>query len=385
VNPGLGYRHYASPVSNTTVADFATATFKPEISQASVYNTSLTPNTTTPFPTVFAYDQALVDRTNDSPAFDKGFFAPSALNTPLLPGRGYAVNSSAPELVDFVGALNNENIPVSLARNAISTRNAADAGWQFLGNPYPSPLDYSRVAPPDRSGLEAAIYVYSSTSQYQGLYRSYVNGIGNPILPVAQGFFARLASPGTSSTFIFRNSQRVTTPNATAFQRTTADPRPVVQLDLGTAAGPADTFYTYAESGATPAFDATYDATKLPNPTGLNLASLAGAESLAIDGRAAFTATTTIPLVVGVPAAGSYSLRATALHNLPAGLTVYLHDSRTGQAVPLAVGSPYPFSVTASEAAATLRGRFTLQFSPLTGPAKLARFKPVGLGSLVAS
>jgi hypothetical protein len=369
LNPGLGYRHYSTPVANTTVADLATTGFTPVLNND--YNTSLSPNDVLPFPTVFGYDQALVNRTNTSPNFDKGFFSPISTSAPLIPGRGYNVNISATERVDFVGTLNNGDIPLSLARNAAGTLNDGDAGWQLLGNPYPAPLDYSRVEPADRAGLEDAIYVFSSTGQYSGQYRAYVNGIGgNPVIPVAQGFFARVATPGTTTTLTFRNSQRLVAPNATTFQRTAADPRPRVQLELAMAAGPADVFYAYAEAGATPAFDAAFDAPKLSNRTGLNLASLAGNERLAIDGRAAFTEATTIPLILNVPAAGAYSLRAAALPTLPAGLNAYLYDRQTGKTVALTNGT-YTFDVTASQAAGAIVGRFTLQFSPLASAANL--------------
>ena len=143
--------------------------------------------------------------------------------------------------------------------------------------------------------------------------------------------------------------------------------RPQVQLELRGTTGPADAFYAYAETGATTAFDSQFDAVKLPNPNGLNLASAAtSGESLAIDGRPAFGATTTLPLTVGVPAAGAYSLSAAALANLPAGLRAYLTDAQTGQTVSLAAGTSYPFSVTAAEATALLTGRFTLLFRPIT-------------------
>jgi hypothetical protein len=370
LNPGLGYRHYSSPVANTTVADLRTTGFTPVVNPA--YNTSPTPNDIVPFPTVFGYDQTLVNRTNATPNFDKGFFSPLTTSDPLVPGRGYNVNIGATELVDFVGTLNNGDLGVTVARNAEGTLNAEDAGWQLLGNPYPAPLDYSQVAPADRAGLEDAIYVYSSTGQYNGQYRAYVNGVGgNPVIPIAQGFFARVATPGTSGTFTFRNSQRLTSPNATSFQRTAASPRPLVQLDLGMANGPADTFYAYAETGATATFDAAYDAPKLRNPTGLNLASLVGNKRLAIDGRAAFTAATTIPLALSVPAAGDYSLRAAALPTLAAGLNTYLYDHQTGQTVALTVDTRYAFSVTASQAAAPIEGRFSLRFSPIAAVTSL--------------
>jgi hypothetical protein len=87
---------------------------------------------------------------------------------------------------------------------------------------------------------------------------------------------------------------------------------------------------------------------------------------MAIAGHPAFLATTVLPLTVGVPTAGAYTLEAAALTNLPTGLIAYLHDNQTGQAVPLVVGTLYNFNVTASQAAAVITGRFTLQFSPAT-------------------
>lgn len=370
-NPGLGYRHYAPPVTNSTVADFGTAGFTPVVN--AMYNTSATPGAVTPFPTIFGYDQRrLATTTNTSSAFDKGFFSPASLSEALLPGAGYTVNIGAARLVDFVGTLGTGDRTMTLARGA-----DADAGWALVGNPYPAPLDYSLVAAADRENIDAAIYVVQSTGQYAGHYRSYVNGIGgNPILPVAQGFFVRVQAGQTSGHLTFRNSQRLTAPDATAFQRLAADSRPLVQLDLR-GLSDVDAFYVYAEAGATTAFDSQYDAAKLPNSTGLNLSSqLANGQQLAIDGQPAFATATTLALGVGVPGAGTYTLVAAQLKNLPVGLDAYLHDAFTNQTIKLTGGSSYQFNVTAAQAKTTLTGRFTLLFHPqaalATSPAALA-------------
>ncbi|WP_426062168.1 ice-binding family protein [Hymenobacter sp. B1770] len=368
-NSGLGYRHYSTPVSGSTVGDLTTAGFTPEISQGSVYNTSATPATTTPFPTVYAYDQArLATVTNNYSAFDKGFVVPASLTSPLAVGRGYIANISASALVDFTGLLTNGTQTLSLSRNAATSANDADAGWQLVGNPYPAPLDYSLVAPADRAGLDGAIYVYQSTSQYNGQYRAYINGIGgNPVLPVAQGFFARVSTGQTSAALTFRNSQRLTALNNTPFQRSTADARPLVQLELRASNGATDMFYAYAEAGATAGFDAQYDALKLPNTSGLNLASVAAtSEALAIDGRPAFTAATNLALNVGVPAAGTYTLAAATLGNLPANLDALLTDAATGLTVNLRLQPAYLFSVISTQASASMTGRFTLHFTART-------------------
>jgi hypothetical protein len=375
VNPGLGYRHYSSPVANSTVGDLVTPGFTPIVNPA--YNTAAIPASVSPYPTVFGYDDSRLSLTNNLSSFDKGYFSPSALSDPLAPGRGYTLNISASEVVDFQGTLASGTITLPLT----STRPTyPDGGWQLLGNPYPAPLDYSRVAPADRQGLEGAIYVYASTSQYSGRYRTYVNGIGNPVLPVAQGFFARVASGQPSATMTFRNAQRLTTSDPTTFQRSAAspDPRPLVQLELRTAtsAAVADEFFAYAEAGATPAFDAAFDAEKLPNPTGFNLAGIApSGPSLAVDARAAFTAATVLPLSVGVPAPGPYALSAATLANLPAGLDAYLADDLTGQLTRLAAGTSYSFSVSAAQAAAPIVGRFRLLFRPATALATTASLR----------
>lgn len=372
-NSGSGYRHFASPVRSTTVADIAnnynsSSTPVTPFVVNPAYNTSATPPLTFPFPTVFGYDQALVNRTNSSPAFDKGFFSPASLSDPLVPGRGYAVQSGAGQFVDFLGVPNQGTVTVAASRNAAGTLNDQAAGWQFLGNPYPSPLDLSRLTSADYPGFDAAAYVQESTGPYTGMYRTYVNGIGNPLLASCQGFFMRVSTPGTSTTFTFRNAQRVTSfDRQAAFYRTAADPRPLVQLALNAPNGEADTFFAYAESGASAAFDASFDAAKLPNANGLNLSSTAASgESCSIDGRPAFAAATVLPLAMGVPAAGTYSLGAAELRNLPAGLSAYLTDAQTGQVVPLSAGSSYSFGVSAAEAQGVISGRFSLVFRPAT-------------------
>jgi len=376
-NAGLGYRHYSAPVTGATVGSLTTSGFTPVLTPA--YNTSATPGTTRPFPNVFAYNQRRLSTTsNNSPAFDKGFVVPASGDA-LAPGQGYAVNIGAGELVSFVGSLNSGDLTVNLSRNSDAT--AADAGWALVGNPYPAPLDYSLVAATDRPGLDAAAYVIQSTGQYAGGYRSYVNGVStsmgnNPLIASGQGFFVRVSQGQTSGALTFRNGQRVATYASQAtFQRPAADPRPLLRLELA-GAGLADAWVAYAEPGATPAFESQYDAAKLPNSTGLNLSSATGTEHVAIEGRPAFAAATTLPLAVGVPAAGTYTLAPTALANLPAGLTAYLHDADTGQRVPLAPGSSYAFSVTATAAQALIERRFSVQFSnaaPLaTAPAQLA-------------
>ena len=362
-NPGAGYRHYSSPVINTPFADLTTPNFTPTLNAA--YNTAPQPSTVAPFPTVFGYDQSRVATVGSNySAFDKGWFSPSGT---LVTGRGYTVNISATEKVDFVGPLYNSPLTLPL-----SFTPSASPGWQLLGNPYAAPLDWSLVPRP--AGMDAAMYVFVSTGQYAGNYRTYVNGVGSasPVVPSSQGFFVRTTA---AATLTVTNAARVTQFRTTdpAFQRGN-DLRPQLKLELqaGPAAAPTglpDASYLYLEAGATTGVDAAYDAVKLGNPSGLNLSSEGpgAATALAINGLppGSLAAATVIPLRVAVPASGTYTLRAASLLHLPATLDVVLTDVLTGRRTDLRQQPDYPFTAVAT---APATGRFYLNLTPAAGP-----------------
>ncbi len=373
-NAGLGYRHLSTPVALSPVSALATTGFTPVVNAA--YNTAAAPATVSPYPTVYGYDQSrLATATSNYSAFDKGYFSPAALATPLEPGQGYTVSVAAGRAVNFVGPPNNNTLAVPLARNSGAT--AADAGWQLLGNPYPSPLDYSLVAAADRVNLDGVIYVFTSSSAFAGTYRTYLPAIGSsaavgdPILPLGQGFFTRVSAGQTSGSLTFRNSQRVTAYQNPTYHRA-ADPRPLLTLALRGPAAGADALTVYFDAAATAGIDPQRDALKLPNTTGLNLAAQAAGQALAIDGLPALGNTqVVVPLALQVPATGTYTLEATALQNL-ATTPTYLRDLQTGALVNLAVQPRYTFTLNA----AFTGPRFELLFAPqgalATAPASLS-------------
>ncbi|WP_426059460.1 T9SS type A sorting domain-containing protein [Hymenobacter sp. B1770] len=370
LNAGVGYRHFSAPVGTATVASLTTASFTPVVNPN--YNTSATPTTETPFPTVYGYDQArLATTANNLNPFDKGWFSPASLSAPLAVGQGYTVNVAANQTLAVTGPPNTGPVTQALGRNSGAT--APEAGWALVGNPYPSPLDYALVAPADRPNLDAAVYVFESTSPYGGSYRAIVNGVGgNPVLALGQGFFVRVSTGQTSGTLTLRNSHRVTAYQNPAFQRS-AETRPLVQLTLQ-GAGLSDPVYVYFENGATPGVDRERDAVKLPNSHGLNVSADAGMQRLAINALPALaTAPVTVPLTVGVPAAGSYTFHAAQLLNLIT-TPVYLRDRQTGAVVDLTRQPRYNFVV--SNASDLIAGRFELVFSPqavlATAPAAMA-------------
>ena len=371
VNPGPGYRHLAAPVTGATVGGLnntaSGGSFAPEISQAATYNTSATPGSTTPFPTVFFYDQSRVTRASAYAPFDRGYAAPTSLADQLLPGRGYTVNLAAGQTLAFTGTLTSNNAAFSTTLpGAVS----AEGGWHLLGNPFASALNWDAVPVP--AGLDGAMYIFVSSSRYGGTYRSYVNGVGGApgsTIPLGQGFFVR--SPGAAPvTLTFPTAARLTDfagSNAATVQRPAADPRARLRLTLAPEATPTppDEAFVYFEAGATAAPEARYDAHKLANPSGLNLASVATGQELAINGLPLLTAATVVPLAVAVPQPGRYTLAAADLLNFAPGTSISLTDALAGTRTALAPGTRYAFALAGTSAP----GRFALELRPATATA----------------
>ena len=159
---------------------------------------------------------------------------------------------------------------------------------------------------------------------------------------------------------------------------------PLLQLDLQGAVNPlADPTYIYLQAGATIGFDANYDATKLPNPNGLNLASLTPiGEALAVSGLppSAFAGSLTVPLSVGVPQDDQYTLQVSTLDDFGFS-NAYLVDAELQTRQLLTLGTVYSFPLNAANTGGTYftTTRFSLVFEP-TGVAPL----PVSLVAFAA-
>jgi hypothetical protein len=375
-NAGLGYRHYSSPVTGSTVGDLATAGFTPVVNAA--YNSVGT--SVTPFPTVYGYNEQRVI-TNGRPGtldFDRGYFSPSSLGDALLPTRGYTVNI-APTTLDFVGTLSNG----TLVASGLSRGNLPQSGWHLLGNPYPAPLDWDSVMlHGGLSSVEPALYVFKSSGQYSGSYASYINGVGanggSSELPLGQGFFVRVSAPGASGSVTFGNADRLRRTSSNLFQRGANDPRPQLALSLRSASQAAQTV-VYVEQGATAAFDHRYDAEYLPGPSTMLLTTEAGSQLLAINGLPLLTGADVLaPLQLSAPA-GSYSFVVDALVNLPAGYHAYLRDAVSGSYSDLATTPSVLVNLAAN---APTAGRYALLFTTqtrvlATAPADLAQLVSV--------
>ncbi len=357
LNAGAGYRHFSNPLgSGPTFGLMAGPTFAPVTNPA--YNTSATPNLLTPFPNLFTYDFTAIANSPATTysAFDRGWRALAPGDAAPGRGRGFIAHISADNVVKFTGSLNEVAQAVALPANPGST-----PGFVLLGNPFAAPLDGTALTRP--ASVPAAFYVYETTGPYAGRYRANVNGLGgSPLIPIGQGFFMSQNTGAVAATLTMPLAARQNlfgSPAVPTLHRAAADARPRLHLALTAPGTPADDLILYAEAGATPAFDAHFDAYKLPSPGQAELAALTPAhEALSVSGLPLFSPAqaTLVPLRLSLPRAGSFTL-TTNLVNFN-GLDAYLLDALTGQRHNMRAQAAYTF---ATANAGEIVGRFTVQ------------------------
>ncbi|HEV3324453.1 MAG TPA: T9SS type A sorting domain-containing protein [Puia sp.] len=346
---GFGYKYFSSPFIGDTVNDFSS-----EI------------NLATSFPDVYSFNESL------SSAGWVNYTNPSGLLTPLA---GYAVNfgtSPAPLTVSLRGVVSNH----AVSTGAIYNHNMPyTQGFNLVGNPYPSPVDWNAVGGWTKTNVDNAIYFFSNgtVNQYTGTYSSYVNGISSNgiasnIIAAMQGFFVHVSN-GTfpvAGLLAVNNTARNLNLTTVFFGYTVPQaPSPFIRLSAGFYdEGPdGDPAVFYFKAGADGTFDKTLDALKLMNThTGIpNLYAVAkDTARLSIYALPdMFDSVETVPLGLTTAQDGWISFKATDIENIPVGLYVYLSDTKTGVKQDLLNAAPYRLYLTSGE----YKNRFFLNFS----------------------
>jgi len=246
----FGYKYFSSPFQTATVNEFAD-----EINLAAS------------FPTFYKYDESKTS---------SGWVKYVTTTYPLNPMEGYTANfgtGTSPVTADATGVVNNGTMSVTLHNN----NNAYTLGFNLVGNPYPSPINWNASSGWIKSNIDNALYYFSAstTDQYGGTYSSYIDGTssdGNAtnIIPSMQGFFIHVSNGAYPVTGVlgFSNDVRVTDlSHAFLKSSKTESPKPLLRLSAGYTDYPplADPAVIYFDSKATEIFDSQKDALKLMN------------------------------------------------------------------------------------------------------------------------
>ncbi|MDO9257662.1 MAG: InlB B-repeat-containing protein [Bacteroidales bacterium] len=260
--------------------------------------------------------------------------------------KGYALYpKSAAFSGAYVGDLNKESI------YSINTTAAGGSGlgWNLVGNPYPSAIDWDAASGWVKDGLATlAIYINNGATWSSYTQQSGTN-LGSRYIAPTQGFFVK----GNGGTFSMTDAVRVH--NTVSFVKRAEEVVPnLVRLQV-TGNGYKDEAVVRFIAGATTEMDRDYDAEKLYGdvPAAAQLYTF-GSNPLSIN---------TLPSVdnvrVGIKTGikGTYTIAATEINDLG---NATLEDTELGISTDLSAGS-YTFDAVAG----TFDQRFILHFTML--------------------
>ncbi|MCU0449838.1 MAG: T9SS type A sorting domain-containing protein [Bernardetiaceae bacterium] len=294
------------------------------------------------FPTFFKYEEGENTQFEGGAAPQAGWrcVAPNEI-TQL--GRGYCVNLEAGRTFRFRGVLTNGNYSINVTRG-----NSSASGWNLLGNPYPSHLNYEQLIAANSGLVDNTIWLRTATSRFLGTWATYVAGTGlggnlpglngaTDRMQTMQGFMVRARANGL---FNFTNAMRPIDYAKPRFFREegTESASPIVKgyvrLEVTAPGGQADQAIVYFHPEATEQFDPRLDGEKAffnssPVP---GLYTLAPGKNVAINGLPAqlLSQTTTIPLALNANAAGAYRLHIDTAAYFANGTGIYVEDKTTG-------------------------------------------------------
>ncbi len=313
---GFGYHYVSSPFSSATAAQFSD-----EVDLGAS------------FPPLYRYNE---DRESS------GWVNYSDPVNLLEPFYGYALNfgsSSTPLTIDMEGEVNSSSYLLTLFNN----NKTYTQGFNLIGNPYPSPVDWDASSGWIRTNIDNAVYYFNpgTADQYEGTYSCYVNGISSDgiasgIIAAMQGFFVHI-SDGTypvSGNISINNNARVVSLTPVYHKNTRNDK--VIRLcagfsDNGTKCDPLAFYFGKSDNRK---FDNRYDALKLEN-TDINVPNLYGITSdlkklsvYSLPGD--FDSLLVVPIGLTTNKDGELYIELRGLENFPENFNLYIKDSEEG-------------------------------------------------------
>ena len=273
------------------------------------------------------------------------------INEVLNPVQGYAFwGVGSAYAARYTGYPNTGAQQMPLSRTAEGNNN----GWNLVGNPYPSSIDWDATQGWIKSNVSSAIYLLNDDgwSTYLGGDPGIsVNG-GSRFIAPGQGFFVNVTNPGTALLYM---TDAVRVHDAATFLK--SSPQASLLRFRVSGNGYMDETVVRIMSEATTGYDASLDALKLfgSNPRSAQIFT-EGSLPLAVNSMP--TGTSEVMLGIRATTPGNYSLALT--ENSQSGQVV-LEDTKTGTLTDL-VYNPYFFTTAAGDP----ENRFRLHLGTLS-------------------
>jgi len=301
----------------------------------------------------------------------------------LIAGKGYIQVASAGQgltgIVNFTGLTNSGNVTVTLSRTGTS-----QAGYNLVGNPYPSYLDWSKVAPANSNILPTAWFrtkntdgsytfatVNVATPSSPVIVNNGANTIVSKYIPPMQAYWVRLDVNTLTTNFTVTNIMRDHADNSgNKLKVRNLSENAMLRLQVSNGYN-SDETVLYFNPNASDTFD-KYDSPKMTNSS-ISIPELYTRiqdEKLVINGMKELKYDTEIPLGFSTGKLGNFTIKATEQSNFADGTQIIIKDYlNPGQPVnvDLTDGGNYNFS---SDIISTTN-RFKILFKSVSTTTKL--------------
>ncbi len=282
---------------------------------------------------------------------------------PLEVGQGYSARMGSTGTVTFNGSAYNTG---SISEGGLTRTgtSAANRGYNLVGNPYPSMVDWDNLG---RTNLETSMWYRThngstmlfDTYNATGMVGTNNNGGGavDGTIPPTQAFWVRVDADGNTGQVDFENADRNHGTLSGIYKVTQEEGMLRMNLSDGSV---WDEQVIYFDASANDAFD-NYDSRKYWARGIPQLYSNIDEDTLTINGLYSPQTTPSVPLGMKLPAQGDYTLNASSitLSQTP----VHLEDTYLNVFQDLNSNPNYAF--TSMEG--SISDRFILHFSAITG------------------
>lgn len=301
------------------------------------------------------------------------------VNIPLKPAQGYSLWSVLPVASTevFGGSTNTGDIGFDF------TKTNEGYGWNLVGNPYPSVLDWDAVTIP--TNLNGSIWLFSPSYDDRngakgsiGEYKYYLNGGGSAntttqYIPSGQGFFVRAATEATvGGTLTFKNEHRVHNSFQPFYKAADAENRMLVLKATGNNIT-TQTAIRFKEE-ATAQVDRLYDVYKITagSPEVPVVYTKCENQKMAINTLPSIAGNSTVPVYFEAGMNGTYTYTATELETLGDEIPVYLEDIALNYFQDLRANPNYSFEYTSGN----VKG-FNIHFKSANGIEKFEKLNVI--------
>jgi len=296
------------------------------------------------------------DETNLGTLSTDGLVGIGNVSDLITEGRGFAAWSgdnfftTAAFTIDVKGPPTVAATPFTLPMTYTNTGTPAVDGLNLVGNPVPSPIDFSLVAL--GADVDDYYYIYDPGSGTNATWDE-ANSLGtlgaNGNIQSSQGFW--LHATGSNVTTTVSESAKVLEPINGGIFSLQMETRPLVRLKLTSVGSSyADEAIVHFINGAPD--QGAYDIAKFGfvHPSAVSISTLTtDGQEMTINAYGTQTAAVDVPVQVDVQVDGDFVITAEDLTVLTGMACVALEDLVTGITTPLVEGASYTFSLGAND------------------------------------